>query len=137
MSSKISASFLVFVIIANLILDDLGVECRNKSYTPIVMYHGMGDTAYGSIDSIRKYLESKLRGVYVTSIQQGRNFEEDFLSSYFMNLNQQVSISYRQFLVRYRLTINEIVSLLVFVKRSRKLVRSYNPMRNSKMVTMR
>ncbi|UXI18014.1 RNA-binding domain-containing protein [Sarcoptes scabiei] len=90
MSSKISASFLVFVIIANLILDDLGVECRNKSYTPIVMYHGMGDTAYGSIDSIRKYLESKLRGVYVTSIQQGRNFEEDFLSSYFMNLNQQV-----------------------------------------------
>ncbi|KAI7694070.1 hypothetical protein SSS_03808 [Sarcoptes scabiei] len=54
------------------------------------MYHGMGDTAYGSIDSIRKYLESKLRGVYVTSIQQGRNFEEDFLSSYFMNLNQQV-----------------------------------------------
>ena len=60
------------------------------SYTPVVMYHGMGDTAYGSINSVKTFLESKFPGIYVTSIQMGNNVEEDFLSSYLMNLNEQV-----------------------------------------------
>ncbi|OTF74466.1 palmitoyl-protein thioesterase 1-like protein [Euroglyphus maynei] len=58
--------------------------------TPVVMYHGMGDTAYGSINSVKTFLEDKFPGIYVTSIQMGNNAEEDFLSSYLMNLNKQV-----------------------------------------------
>lgn len=50
----------------------------------------MGDTAYGSIKSIINFLERKFPGIYVASIQMGNNSEEDFLSSYFMNLNEQV-----------------------------------------------
>ena len=60
------------------------------AYPPVVMYHGMGDTAYGSINSIKTYLGQKLPNIYVTSIQMGSNAEEDFLASYFMNLNEQV-----------------------------------------------
>lgn len=60
------------------------------SFVPLVMYHGMGDTAYGSINSIKTYLENELQDIYVTSIQMGNNAEEDFLSGYFMNLNLQV-----------------------------------------------
>lgn len=58
--------------------------------TPVVMYHGMGDTSGGSIRSIKTYLEQEIPGIYVTSIRMGNNTEEDFLSSYFMNLNEQV-----------------------------------------------
>lgn len=61
-----------------------------NSHVPLVMYHGMGDTAYGSISSIKTYLENELQEIYVTSIQMGNNAEEDFLSGYFMNLNLQV-----------------------------------------------
>ena len=60
------------------------------SSTPVVMYHGMGDTAYGSINAIKDYLEKEISGIYVTSIRVGNNTEVVFLSSYFMNLNEQV-----------------------------------------------
>lgn len=59
--------------------------------TPALMYHGMGDTSGGSISEIKTFLEEEIPGIYVTSIRMGNNTEEDFLSSYFMNLNQQVS----------------------------------------------
>lgn len=58
--------------------------------TPALMYHGMGDTSGGSISEIKTFLEEEIPGIYVTSIRMGNNTEEDFLSSYFMNLNQQV-----------------------------------------------
>lgn len=56
----------------------------------------MGDTAYGSINFIIKKLEKELPGIYVTSIQIGDNFEEDFLSSYFTNLNDQVAFACKE-----------------------------------------
>ena len=62
----------------------------HPSTIPVVMYHGMGDTAYGSINSIKTYLQNKLPGIYVTSIRVGNTTEEDFLSGYFVNLNEQV-----------------------------------------------
>lgn len=63
------------------------------AYKPVVMYHGMGDTAYGSINQIKQYLEKELPGIYVTSIQMGDDVAQDLLSGYFMNLNTQVSES--------------------------------------------
>lgn len=60
--------------------------------TPALMYHGMGDTSGGSISGIKTFLEEEIPGIYVTSIRMGNNTEEDFLSSYFMNLNEQVRI---------------------------------------------
>lgn len=65
------------------------------SPTPVLMYHGMGDTSGGSISQIKTFLEEEVPGIYVTSIRMGNNTEEDFLSSYFMNLNEQVSIACR------------------------------------------
>ena len=64
--------------------------------TPIVLYHGMGDFAEGSIRSIADHLRDRIEGVYVVSVQMGNNSVEDLLSSYFMNLNDQVTEACRQ-----------------------------------------
>ncbi|XP_054167911.1 palmitoyl-protein thioesterase 1-like [Oppia nitens] len=73
------------------------------SPTPIVFYHGMGDTSHGSIYSLQKWLESKIAGVYVMSIRMGNNTAEDLMSGYFMNLNDQVTEACRQLTADTRL----------------------------------
>lgn len=84
--NSISTYLVSIILLFNLVI----YETIESSYTPVVMYHGMGDTAYGSIESVKTFLENKLTGIYVTSIQMGSNAEEDFFSSYLMNLNKQV-----------------------------------------------
>ena len=79
-------------------------EVQASEPTPIVFYHGMGDTAHGSIYGVQKHLEAKIPGVYVMSVRMGNNTEEDFLSSYFMNINDQVMDACRQLTADKRLS---------------------------------
>ncbi|XP_078037831.1 palmitoyl-protein thioesterase 1 [Augochlora pura] len=62
-------------------------------YTPVVLWHGMGDSCCFSfsLGSIKKLIEDTLPGVYVYSIRIGNNVVEDVEHSYLGNINQQIS----------------------------------------------
>lgn len=62
----------------------------NSPYTPVVFWHGMGDTAFGSINIDRMALKRMYPNMTVLSVQIGNNSFEDELSSYFINVNYQV-----------------------------------------------
>lgn len=64
---------------------------NSNGLTPIVFWHGMGDTAFGSINVIRLALYAKFPGITVLSIQIGNNSFEDELGGYFVNVNDQIS----------------------------------------------
>eukprot|EP00878_Enallax_costatus_P005941 GHUV01006232.1.p1 GENE.GHUV01006232.1~~GHUV01006232.1.p1 ORF type:complete len:120 (+),score=18.55 GHUV01006232.1:110-469(+) len=59
---------------------------------PVVLWHGMGDSccSLGSMGSIKKLIEDKL-GVFVHSIATGTGEYADVASSFYGNLNDQVS----------------------------------------------
>ena len=59
--------------------------------TPIVLWHGMGDTCCSplSLGKIIKLLESQLQ-TYVTSLQFGSSTKGDFTSGYFGSVNEEV-----------------------------------------------
>ncbi|XP_021193288.2 palmitoyl-protein thioesterase 1 [Helicoverpa armigera] len=60
--------------------------------TPIVMWHGMGDTCClsFSLGGIKVFLEKNIPGVYVNSLKVGNSSIEDLENGYFMNPNKQV-----------------------------------------------
>lgn len=64
----------------------------NDSFTPIVLWHGMGDSCCFSFSMgyIRDILTDKLPGVYIKSIRIGNNELEDVTNSYFGNINEQI-----------------------------------------------
>ena len=61
--------------------------------TPIVLWHGMGDSCCFSfsLGAIKKLLEATLPGVYVYSIRLGSDTIEDVEHSYLGNINEQIS----------------------------------------------
>lgn len=67
-------------------------EAEQANYTPIVLWHGMGDTCcYSfSMGAIQKMLEKQLPGVFVYSIEVGSDLVEDELNGFFMNANHQI-----------------------------------------------
>lgn len=65
-------------------------EKQDHEPTPVIFWHGMGDTAFGSINIDRLALQKKFPGMKVFSIQIGNNVVEDELAGYFSNVNQQV-----------------------------------------------
>lgn len=73
-------------------------ESTPKSPTPVVFWHGMGDTAYGSIDINRIVLEKKFPGIHIMSIQIGMNPIRDALSGYLINVNNQIEEACQQVL---------------------------------------
>ncbi|XP_076296628.1 palmitoyl-protein thioesterase 1 [Lasioglossum baleicum] len=62
-------------------------------YTPVVLWHGMGDSCCFSfsLGAIKKLIEEKLPGVHVYSIRIGNNVVEDVEHSYLGNINEQIS----------------------------------------------
>ncbi|XP_053606211.1 palmitoyl-protein thioesterase 1-like [Plodia interpunctella] len=60
--------------------------------TPIVLWHGMGDTCCGSysLGGFKYFLEKQIPGVYVLSLKIGDSIIEDFENSYFMYTNSQI-----------------------------------------------
>lgn len=59
---------------------------------PVVLWHGMGDSCCNplSLGRIKKVIENELPGVYVKSLEIGKNMMEDVENSFFMNANLQV-----------------------------------------------
>ncbi|KOB72694.1 Palmitoyl-protein thioesterase 1 [Operophtera brumata] len=60
--------------------------------TPIVLWHGMGDTccASFSLGSFKLFLEKTIPGVYVHSLRIGNSTVEDLENGYFMSPNKQI-----------------------------------------------
>ncbi len=60
--------------------------------TPIVLWHGMGDSCCNplSLGSIIKLLKGQLPGSYVHSLRIGSNIIEDTSNGFFMNANHQI-----------------------------------------------
>lgn len=75
---------------ARLVLLNKNKQNLNKSLTPVVFWHGMGDTAYGSINVDRMALERKFPGMEVYSVQIGHSPIQDELAGYFSNVNNQI-----------------------------------------------
>ncbi|VDD90423.1 unnamed protein product [Enterobius vermicularis] len=65
---------------------------RETEPTPIVIWHGMGDSCCSqfSMGRIIKILQEYIPGVYVHSIRIGKNYLQDVESSYFGNVNNQI-----------------------------------------------
>lgn len=61
-----------------------------SSYTPILFWHGMGDTACGSLNVERLALQRLFPGVTIYSVQIGSNAMEDRWAGYFSNANSQI-----------------------------------------------
>ncbi|CAB3380702.1 Hypothetical predicted protein [Cloeon dipterum] len=60
--------------------------------TPIVLWHGMGDSCCNpySLGYFAKELEEDIPGVYVHSLRIGNNFAEDTENGFFMRVDKQV-----------------------------------------------
>ncbi|XP_022910226.2 palmitoyl-protein thioesterase 1 [Onthophagus taurus] len=61
-------------------------------YTPIVLWHGMGDSCCFpfSLGSIVKGIKEALPGVYVTSLKIGSSIPTDVENGFFMHPNKQI-----------------------------------------------
>ncbi|XP_053994405.1 palmitoyl-protein thioesterase 1 [Hylaeus volcanicus] len=66
-----------------------GIECS----TPVVLWHGMGDSCCFSfsLGALKKLIQTTLPDTYVYSIRLGNNEVEDVEHSYFGNVNEQIS----------------------------------------------
>lgn len=74
------------------------VGLEKDSPTPVVFWHGMGDTAYGSINIDRMALQKRWPRMTVLSIQIGNNSVEDELGGYFVNVNYQIELACKEIL---------------------------------------
>merc|ERR1712215_246210 len=70
----------------------LGAVCSGDGPTPIVLWHGMGDSCCNpiSMGNIKNFLEDEIAGVYVHSIMIGSNIIVDMESGFFRDTNRQV-----------------------------------------------
>ncbi|KAB0796434.1 hypothetical protein PPYR_10495 [Photinus pyralis] len=66
-----------------------------KNFTPIVLWHGMGDACCFpySLGAIQKHLNDSLPGVHMLSLKIGNSVIDDFENSYFMHPNKQVTMA--------------------------------------------
>ncbi|OUC41062.1 palmitoyl protein thioesterase [Trichinella nativa] len=75
----------------------ISLSCFHESVfadpTPVVMWHGMGDTCcnLGSLGAIINVLQREIPGIYVLSLRFGKSATEDIENSYFGNINKQIS----------------------------------------------
>lgn len=69
----------------------LGCHAQDKP-TPVVLWHGMGDTCcfFFSMGHIKKLIEERIPGIYVRSLMIGDNILADEEHGYFGNVNTQV-----------------------------------------------
>lgn len=63
-----------------------------EAATPIVMWHGMGDSCCFSfsLGKMKKMLEAEIPGVYVKSLKIGKTMIEDYESGYLVHPNKQI-----------------------------------------------
>ncbi|KAK9694464.1 hypothetical protein QE152_g33542 [Popillia japonica] len=67
----------------------------NGTYTPIVLWHGMGDSCCSSLSlgSFAKALAQTLSGVYILSLQIGDSVIADVTNGFFLHPNKQVAMA--------------------------------------------
>lgn len=65
-------------------------HASSRNYTPVVFWHGMGDSAFGSVNIDRLALQRRYPGMSVFSVQVGNSVLEDVLGGYFVNVNYQI-----------------------------------------------
>lgn len=60
--------------------------------TPVVIWHGMGDSCCNplSMGSIKRLIEKHVPGVYVHSLEIGKDMAADISNGFFMNVNDQI-----------------------------------------------
>jgi len=63
--------------------------------TPIVMWHGMGDSCCNpfSMGSVAKLFEKRIPGVHVHSLMIGDNVIQDTENGFFLNINSQIELA--------------------------------------------
>jgi len=71
------------------------VRVEDGGPTPVVMWHGMGDTCCNplSLGSIQKFIEREIPGVYVHSLKFGKTFVQDEESGFLTPVNKQVEMA--------------------------------------------
>lgn len=74
-------------------VDDVVLPNDCPKEVPIVLWHGMGDSCCNplSMGAIKKFLEKNIDGVYVKSLEIGKNELEDMENGYLMNVNDQIT----------------------------------------------
>jgi len=66
-----------------------------SSATPVVLWHGMGDTCCNpfSLGKMKQILEQEIPGVYVNSLMFGRTMMEDASSGYYGHVNDLIELA--------------------------------------------
>lgn len=75
------------------------VSSIQTANTPLVIWHGMGDSCCNPISMGRikdLIIKNVSDDIYVNSLEIGDNIEQDTLNGFFMNANDQVDIAYNQ-----------------------------------------
>ncbi|KAH9127860.1 hypothetical protein AeMF1_001900 [Aphanomyces euteiches] len=68
------------------------VQGPTASFYPVVMMHGMNDAGHnGHMERLRTVVSDTLDGAYVTSVQIGRNVQEDEYNSVHLTMDEQVA----------------------------------------------
>jgi len=72
-----------------------GLMSASANPTPIVIWHGMGDSCCNplSMGSVKRYLESKIAGVYVLSLMIGDNIIQDVENGFVMKIPDQIELA--------------------------------------------
>lgn len=70
-------------------------KIQTNNPVPIVLWHGMGDSCCNpmSIGGIQKFFESNIPNVHVLSLEIGTNELTDVENSFFLNVNEQISLA--------------------------------------------
>lgn len=72
----------------------LGIQlCSAGTPTPLVIWHGMGDTCCNplSMGRIMKLIEGEIPGIYIHSIEIGDSFTADTLNGFLMPVPEQIN----------------------------------------------
>lgn len=90
-----SSAAVLFSCVAALWLCGAMGDLPRDGPTPIVIWHGMGDTCCNplSMGSIVSMLKKQIDGVYVLSLEIGNNEIEDMENGFFLNVNTQISMA--------------------------------------------
>jgi len=72
-----------------------GLLVNPATPTPIVLWHGMGDSCCNpfSMGSVKRYLESKIPGVYVLSLMIGDNVIQDTENGFVLQVPDQIQLA--------------------------------------------
>lgn len=86
--------FSIFVVVL-LSVNIKSQSINNETYSPIVLWHGMGDSCCFpfSMGQISKELKNSLPGVYVKSLKIGKSIVNDMENGYFMHPDDQVKMA--------------------------------------------